>query len=329
VEDVTHNYKGMTDEELLEHMQNPETHQLIAAAMRLNANQYMLELAKEGAKLPSTYDVRTILEPSQENLPITTHTPFPPLPNIDLSLPLPPSSFPPMTANNTSLLQALQNHPLVDTQNLEANTVLGISPNPTNTFTPITSSNPSGHLDQGNMAPLTNPLGASSSHLGITPSPIIQTHLNQTNQNNVSNQGNPSTTINPTITHLNVSLISQHQVAPNPTTQPTVTPSQGPVPNPPNPTSHLTIIGATPPQPPTNPLPPQNPSTVQPNATNSYNATFQAAYQQALQQIHVKLKLKHRRKPKLKPKPKPKHLHRRKLKHWHKPKPKHSHKRRP
>jgi hypothetical protein len=121
VEDVTHNYKGMIDEELLEHMQNPETHQLIAAAMRLNTNQYMLELAKKGAKIPSTYDVSTIVELSQENLPITTHIPFPPLPNIDWSLPLPPSSFPPMTANK---LQALQNHPLVDTHNLEANTVL-------------------------------------------------------------------------------------------------------------------------------------------------------------------------------------------------------------
>lgn len=161
----------------------------------------MLELAKEGAKIPSTYDVSNFLEPSQENLLITTHIPLPPLPNIDLSLPLPPSPYPPMTAKNTSLLQALQNHPLVDTQNLEANTVLGISPNPTNTFTPITSSNPSGHLDQGNLAPLTNPLGTSSSHLSITPPPTNQIHLNQTNQNNASNQGNPLTIINPTITH--------------------------------------------------------------------------------------------------------------------------------
>jgi hypothetical protein len=65
VEDVTHNYKGMTNEEFLEHMQNLETHQLIKDTMRLNTNQYMLELAKEGAKLPSNYDVSTILEPSQ------------------------------------------------------------------------------------------------------------------------------------------------------------------------------------------------------------------------------------------------------------------------
>jgi hypothetical protein len=46
VEDVTNNHKGMTDEELLKHMQNPKTHQLITTAMRLNTNQYMLELAK-------------------------------------------------------------------------------------------------------------------------------------------------------------------------------------------------------------------------------------------------------------------------------------------
>lgn len=42
VEDITNNYKGMTGEEFLEHMQNPKTHQLITIVMRLNANQYML-----------------------------------------------------------------------------------------------------------------------------------------------------------------------------------------------------------------------------------------------------------------------------------------------
>jgi hypothetical protein len=116
VEDITNNYKGMTNEEFLEHVQNTKTHQLIATTMRLNSNQYMLELAKEGAKIPSTYDVSTILETAMTNLPITTNVPFPPpLPNIDLGLPLPPSPYPPMTTNNASLLQALQRHPLVNT----------------------------------------------------------------------------------------------------------------------------------------------------------------------------------------------------------------------
>lgn len=143
-----------------------------------------------------------------------------------------------MTTNNTSLLQALQNHLLVNTQNLEANIVLGMSLNPINMFSPLTFNNsstsstfratpydPSGYLDQGNLAPLTNPLGPSSSHLGIPPSPTNQNHLNQTNQNNTSNQGNTSTIINHTITHLNMPLISQHQVVVNPTTQSMVTPS--------------------------------------------------------------------------------------------------------
>lgn len=107
--------------------------------------------------------------------------------------------------------------------------VLGMSPNPTSTFTPITSYDLSGPLDQGNLAPLINPLGPSSSHLGISPSPTNQTHLNQTNQNRLSNQGNPSTIISPTMP-----LISQYQVVANPTTQSIVTPSQGPMPSPPN-----------------------------------------------------------------------------------------------
>jgi hypothetical protein len=138
--------------------------------MRLNANQYTLELAKEGAKLTSTYDMSTILETTLEKFPTTTNVPFPPhLPKTNLGLPLPSSSYQPM--NNTSLLQALQNHPFVNTQNLEANTVLEISPN---TFTLLTFNNstigsvfkatpydPNGPPDRGNLASLTNSLGPS------------------------------------------------------------------------------------------------------------------------------------------------------------------------
>jgi hypothetical protein len=139
------------NDKLLEHMKNPETHQLITATMKLNPTQYMLELAKGGAKLPSTFDVSTIIEEPLGNLPLTTftptfNTPFPPLfSNMDQSLTLPSTSHiynPPLTTNNTSLLQALQNHPLVNTQNLEENMVLGISLDPKNTFTPSSPTNP-------------------------------------------------------------------------------------------------------------------------------------------------------------------------------------------
>jgi hypothetical protein len=123
VEDTTNNYRQMTQDELLEHMKTLETHQLITSAMKLNPTQYMLELAKERAKIPSTFYVSTIMEPHLGSIPLTTFTPSfntsltPPFPNLDQTLGLPLSSYmssQSLTTNKSSLFQALQIHPLVN-----------------------------------------------------------------------------------------------------------------------------------------------------------------------------------------------------------------------
>jgi hypothetical protein len=188
VEDITNSYKGRIDDELLEHMQNLETHQLITTIMRLNPNQYMLELAKEGFKIPSKFDVSTILEPPLVSLPLTIFTPtfntpfHQPLPNTNVGLTLPLSPYQPLTMKNTSLLKSLQNHPLVNTQTLEANSVLRISPNGTSMFTPLTFNNstmgstfkatpydPNWPPNQVNSTSLVEPLVQPSSYpIGVT-----------------------------------------------------------------------------------------------------------------------------------------------------------------
>jgi hypothetical protein len=115
--------------------------------MKLNPTQYMLELDKGGDKLPSMFDVRTIMEQPLGNTPQTSFTPS--FPNIDQTFVLSSLSYlpsQPMTTNNSSLFQALQNNPLVNTQNLEENIVLGISNNnipqdALHPFTPLTFNN--------------------------------------------------------------------------------------------------------------------------------------------------------------------------------------------
>jgi len=60
VEDIIDN--EMTQKEILEMARNLENHQIFNAMMRLYPSQYMLELAKEGAKIPFDYDVSIIVE---------------------------------------------------------------------------------------------------------------------------------------------------------------------------------------------------------------------------------------------------------------------------
>ena len=53
---------GMSREEMTEMLQNSENHKIINIMMRLNPSLYMLELAKQGAKLPLDFYVSTIVE---------------------------------------------------------------------------------------------------------------------------------------------------------------------------------------------------------------------------------------------------------------------------
>lgn len=71
-EDVTNNFQEMSQDEILELVQNPKTHKLVNTVMRLNPTQYMLALAKEGAKLPSDFDVSTIFGKPFGNMPQTS-----------------------------------------------------------------------------------------------------------------------------------------------------------------------------------------------------------------------------------------------------------------
>lgn len=75
VEDVMNFFKEMTDDELLDLIQDPNTHKLVNTIMKMNPTQYMLELEKEGDKLPSTFDVSTIIEKPLGTIPHTSFKP--------------------------------------------------------------------------------------------------------------------------------------------------------------------------------------------------------------------------------------------------------------
>lgn len=91
MEDLTNNPFGMSHEEITEMLQNLENHKIVNIMMRLNSSLYMLELAKQGAKLPSDFDVSTIVEISFGITPIVSSTipisSTPPYQNITQNIP--------------------------------------------------------------------------------------------------------------------------------------------------------------------------------------------------------------------------------------------------
>lgn len=68
VEYVTNNQHDLTTKELLEYQQDPKTHHIITTLMKSNPTQYMLALAKEGAKLPSKFYLNTLKEKTLGNV---------------------------------------------------------------------------------------------------------------------------------------------------------------------------------------------------------------------------------------------------------------------
>ena len=135
---------GMSREEMTEMPQNLDNHRIINIMMRLNPSLYMLELAKQGAKLPSYFDVSTIVEtsfpPISSTIPISS---TPPSQNIMQNIPQITTSFAPTQPNvnkGSAFLNALQTHPLVNNQNLDANTTLeqSIPQNPLHKNAPLT-----------------------------------------------------------------------------------------------------------------------------------------------------------------------------------------------
>jgi hypothetical protein len=123
-------------------------------------------------------------------------------------------------------------------------------------------------------------LPSSSYLLGVTLSPTLAQGMNH--MNGLSNPNQNMTNPNPSMP-----LISQHQMAKNQTSQPMITPSKGSRPSTSNPTSQITSLNTSSQQPLIYPKPPQNTLASNQSATNQYNVTFQAAYQQAFQKIQA------------------------------------------